>query len=122
MFGNYYCQHCGKTHADWIRLDAIALCNKCKYWKSIRPFNYTSDTEFTDRDSYYYYNVPDWVKEDALAVNDYEKNMLDWENIGLSESTINWINESIINKEQYVRFAAMEFYIEKERSAYGFRF
>lgn len=116
MLGNYYCQICGNTHADWERMNELLFCRNCKSWKSTRRFNIPEPSKgvYVDSDSYFYYDVPTEVSDDALSIHDNNKNMMDWNNIGLTKESVKWINESLINKEQYVRFVIMEFYIGRD--------
>lgn len=113
MLGHFYCQVCGKTHDGWKKLDTIMFCERCKEWRSIQFLHvpYPSNGEHIDFDATLYYDVPDWVKDDVMGIQN--KNMIDWENTGLSKETIRWINESLLNTEQYIRLVLMEFYLNK---------
>lgn len=102
-----------KTHDDWVRLDTLLFCNICKHWLSVRSFktNNSNFGVFPDRYTKFYYDLPENIKEEAWNVYTPEKNMLDWNNIGMSAEIVNLINSNILNKEQYIRFVVMEFYI-----------
>jgi len=117
MLGHFYCQICGKTHADWERMDTLLFCRQCRDWRTVRRFDITEPSKgvFADSDSFFHYTLPDHIKDDVHTIHIENKNMLDWNNIGLKVETMNWINASIINKEQYVRFVIMEFHVGRDR-------